>query len=305
MITKKTILILLLSCGQWTAYGQQDPLYSQYQFNQSVINPAYTGVNDVFNATAIARRQWVGIDGAPRTNTLNVSSSLLNNKLGLGLIVMDDKYGVNKNSEFQLLYAYRIDLLNGKSISFGMQTGYINYKYDYSALLQEQADQALIVSDANVSTFNVGAGVYYRTNQYYLGVSVPKMINSTTENQNGVSDIIQRRHFYISSGYVFDQLIALKFKPSVLLKVVEGQPISVDFNASLLLLETLWVGASFRNFNAFGINGQFEISDQLRLGYSFEMPLNNLSNNAFGTHELMVSFDMELFDHHALGRRYF
>lgn len=301
----KTILSIVFICLGWLAYGQQDPLYSQYMFNQSMINPAYTGVNDVFNATAITRRQWIGIEGAPVTHTLNASTSLLNNKLGTGLIVVSDKFGVNLNTELQALFAYRIDLLNGKSISFGMQAGYINYTYDYSGLNPEQNDQALQLADDQISSVNLGAGIYYRTNQYYVGFSVPRMLNTEAQDVNGEKSTIYRRHFYISAGYIFDQLIALKFKPSVLLKVVEGQPLSIDLNASLLLMETLWVGASLRNFNAVGLNGQFEVNDQIRLGYSFEIPLNSMSNNAYGTHELMVSFDLEIFNNHAMGRRYF
>jgi len=303
-MNKNNILSILFIGISYFAFAQQDPLYSQNQFNQSMINPAYTGVNNVFNATVNARMQWVGLEGSPKTNILNVSTSLLNNKLGLGLIALDDRYGVNKNTEVQLLYAYRIDLLNDKSFSFGLQTGYFNYSYDYEFLTLEQNDQALVLADGNVSKFNVGAGVYYRTNQLYVGVSVPKMIN-TKVSENGATNTLQKRHFYISSGYVFDQLISVKVKPSVLIKIVEGQPISVDLNASVLLLETLWVGASIRNFNALGINSQFEINDQIRLGYSFEYPINNLSSNSFGTHELMLSIDLALLNNHAVGRRYF
>lgn len=302
-VHKLTLTILCIGLN-WFAYGQQDPLYNQYMFNQSMINPAYTGVNDVFNATAITRYQWVGIEGAPETYTLNVSTSLLNNKLGAGLTLVSDKYGVNINTQAQAQLAYRIDLLNGKSLSFGMQTGYFNYRYDYENLLLEQDDQALFLVDDNITKVNFGAGIYYRTNQYYVGVSVPQMLNTEAQDQNGTSTIYQR-HFYVSAGYIFDQLIALKFKPSVLLKIVEGQPLSVDLNASVLLMETLWVGATIRNFNAAGVNGQFEINDQIRLGYSFEMPLNSISNNAFGSHELMVSLDLEIFNNHAIGRRYF
>ncbi len=302
---KQQLILALLFLGiGGIGYAQQEALYSQYQFNQSMINPAYTGVNDVFNATAISRRQWVGLEGAPVTNMLNASTSLLNNKLGAGIIIASDTYGVNRNTEAQALFAYRIDLLNGKSISFGMQTGYKQYTYNYENLVLEQNDQALEFSNGQVAQFNVGAGIYFTTNQYYVGISVPKMLNTET-TENGITSTIQRRTFYVSGGYVFDQLISLKIKPSVLIRVIEGQPISIDLNASVLLLETLWVGASLRNFNAAGINSQFEISDLLRLGYSFEWPLNELSNNAFGTHELMVSVDLELFNNHAIGRRYF
>ncbi len=298
-----TYVILMLVVNT-SVFGQQEPLYSQYQFNQSMINPAYTGVNAVFNATAVSRFQWVGIQGAPVTHMLNTSTSLLNNKLGVGVTLVKDTYGVNVNAEVQGLVAYRIDMHNGRSLSFGMQAGYNQFKYDYSKLLLEQADPGLSISDGNVSKFNVGAGVYFRTRQYYLGVSVPKMLD-TQVSDNGTTTTLAQRHYYISAGFVFDQLMALKFKPSVLIRVVEGQPLSVDLNASVLVLETLWVGASVRNFNTAGVNGQFEISDKLRIGYSFEVPLNSISNNAFGTHELMVSLDLEIFNNHGINRRYF
>ena len=302
LITILTLLIYALISPELKA--QLDPLYNQYLFNQSMINPAYTGINNVLNATAIARGQWIGIDGAPVTNTLNVSSSFLRNKVGAGLLVVSDKYGASNNVEIQAMYSYRIEMLGGKSLSFGLQTGYINYKYDLNKLNQEQADQALLNTNDNVSKTNFGTGIYYRADNYYLGISIPRILNADVEDGDANSTRYQR-HFYISGGYLFDQLMSVKFKPSILLKVVGGQPASVDINASFLLKEALWVGTTIRNFNAIGLNGQFEVSDQLRLGYSFELPLNSISANAFGTHELMVSFDLEVFSGHAIGRRYF
>ena len=304
MSLKNIIIVLLILSTSLAANGQQDPLYSQYLFNQSMINPAYTGVNDVFNASLFARKQWVGLEGAPQTNTLNASASIINNKVGVGLLISRDTYGVNKNTEYQLMYSYKIDLLNGKSLSFGLQTGYIDYRYDYDELSLEQADQALELADGEITKVNFGSGFYFKTNQFYLGASVPRMLNMETQGANGTATV-HKRHYYLSAGYVFDQLIALKFKPSALIKIVEGQPISVDLNASFLLLESLWVSATIRNFNAVGINSQFEINDMFRLGYSFEYPLNAVGTSTFGTHELMFSVDLELFKNNAIGRRYF
>lgn len=301
----KNILPILLILGiRFSAWCQQDPLYSQYLFNQSLINPAYTGVNDVLNISLFSRNQWVGLEGAPTTNTLNASASIINNKVGVGMLISRDTYGVNKNTEYQLMYSYKIDLLNGKSISFGLQTGYIDYRYDYDILELEQSDQALDIVDGQVSKVNFGSGLYFKTNQFYLGASIPRMLNTETQSIDGTTTV-HKRHYYLSGGYVFDQLIALKFKPSALLKIVEGQPLSVDINASFLLLESLWVGATLRNFNAAGINSQFEINDMFRFGYSFELPLNNVGSNTFGTHEFMFSVDLEVFKNNAIGRRYF
>ncbi len=300
----RAILIVIFLGFGIGAQAQLDPLYNQYLFNQSMINPAYTGINDVFNATAISRAQWAGIEGAPITNTLNLSSSFLGNKVGAGLLLVSDQYGINTNTEIQMMYSYRIEMNNSRSLSFGLQTGYISYKYDFDKLNQEQIDPELVISDDNFSKTNFGAGVYYKTDNYYLGVSVPRILDTDVKDGD-VKSTRYKRHFYVSAGYLFDQLLALKFKPSVLLKVVDGQPASIDINASFLLKEALWVGATLRNFNAVGLNTQFEINNRLRLGYSFELPLNGLSNNAYGTHELMLSLDLEIFDGHAIGRRYF
>jgi type IX secretion system PorP/SprF family membrane protein len=297
-----TAVILTLCICKVNA--QLDPLYNQYLFNQSMINPAYTGINDVFNATAISRAQWAGLEGAPITNTLNISSSFMSNKMGAGLLLVSDQYGINTNTEMQLMYSYRIEMNNSRVLSFGLQGGYINYSYDFEKLNLEQVDQALIIADQNVSKTNFGTGVYFKTDNYFVGISVPRILNAAV-NDGDVKSTRYRRHYYVSAGYIFDQLMSVKFKPSLLLKVVDGQPASVDLNASFLLKEVLWVGATVRNFNAVGINCQFEVSDMLRLGYAFEQPINALSNNAYGTHELMLSVDLEIFDHHARGRRYF
>lgn len=304
MRSKNILLILLLLGTNVSVWGQQDPLYSQYMFNQSLINPAYTGLNDVLNVSLFSRYQWVGLQGAPTTNVINTSASIINNKVGVGILISRDTYGVNKNTEYQMMYSYKIDLLNGKSLSFGLQTGYIDYRYDYKDLVLEQADPSLAIVDNEVSKVNFGTGIFYRTNDLFIGVSVPRMLNTEVQSTNGTATIYQR-HYYLSAGYVFDQLIALKFKPSVLVKMVEGQPISVDVNASFLLLESLWVGATMRNFNAAGIHAQFELNDMFRFGYTFEYPLKYLGTNTLGTHEIMFSVDMEVFSNNAIGRRYF
>ena len=296
-----TICVILIES---TCFAQLDPLYNQYLFNQSMINPAYTGVNDVFNATVISRAQWTGIEGAPVTNMLNVTSSLVANKMGAGILVVNDRFGVSNNTEVQLAYSYRIEWINS-ILSMGLQGGFVNYGFRLNKLDLEQFDPALANVGDQFTKSNFGFGVYYRANNYYVGVSVPRILN--VDEPNGDPNTTRyKRHYYLSAGIILDQIIAVKFKPSILLKVVDNQPSSIDLNAQVLFLETLWVGATLRNFNAVGFTGQFEIGDALRLGYSLELPLGPFSGGTkFGTHELMVSYDLELLSNHAKGRRYF
>jgi type IX secretion system PorP/SprF family membrane protein len=135
----RTISFLFLYGLASMAHSQIDPLYNQYYFNQSMINPAYTGVNNVFSATVISRGQWLGLEGAPFTNTLNVSTSLVNNRVGVGLLVIKDQFGVNKNTELHMMYSYKLNLNQSTSVSFGIQVGQMSYKHDFSILNQNQS----------------------------------------------------------------------------------------------------------------------------------------------------------------------
>lgn len=301
---KKLVITIIAMVASFSSFAQLDPLYNQYLFNQSMINPAYTGIHDVLNATIISRAQWTGIEGAPITNSVNISSSFMDNQSGAGLLYVNDQYGVNNNSEFQLMYSYRISMLNGKVFSMGVQGGRIKYDYNYDKLNTETVDPELTPGDDNFSKGNFGAGVFYMTPNYYVGVSVPRILNGDITVGDSTSTRY-RRHFYVSGGVILDKWNSIKFKPSVLLKVVDGNTASIDISAQVLLKETIWLGATLRDFDAIGLTTQFEISDQFRAGYTFEFPLNNLARQNFGTHELMLSFDMEVFGNHAIGRRYF
>ncbi|SMG52836.1 type IX secretion system membrane protein, PorP/SprF family [Marivirga sericea] len=304
----KNLFKLILFASVLFPFGlkaQLDPLYNQYFFNQAMINPAYTGVNDVFNATAISRLQWAGIDGAPVTNTLNVTSSAFNNKVGLGGTLIYDTYGINSNTEFNVAYSYKISTATGDVFSMGLQAGLININYDYERLTLQYVDDVVLSSaQPSVTEENIGVGFWYMSKDYYVGLSVPRMLDINIED-GGIESTRYRRHYYLSAGYVFDQLFALKFKPSILLMYMDRDNYALDLNASFLLNEAIWLGASFRNFGTVGLNTQMKVGEALKLGYAFELPVNNTALTGFGTHSLMVSLDFELLSKHGIGRRFF
>ncbi|WP_375579130.1 type IX secretion system membrane protein PorP/SprF [Marivirga tractuosa] len=275
--------------------AQLDPLYNQYFFNQAIINPAYTGVNNIFNATAMSRLQWAGVDGAPTTNTLNVTSSAFKNKVGLGATLIYDTYGINSNTEFNMAYSYKISTATGDVFSMGIQAGLVNINYNYDRLtLQYVDDMVLNNAQQSVTEENIGVGFWYMSKDYYVGLSVPRMLDINV-NDGGIESTRYRRHYYLSAGYVFNQLFALKFKPSILLMYMDNNNYALDLNASFLLNEAIWLGASFRNFGTIGVNTQMKVGETLKLGYAFELPVNNTALTGFGTHSLMVSLDLELF----------
>lgn len=284
-------------------FAQNDPLYNQYYFNQAMINPAYTGTHNVTNVTFLSRAQWTGIKGAPVTQTLNATSALKNERLGVGLLAINDRLGVNNNTEIQGAVAYKLVFPNSQ-LSFGMQGGIVNYRYDYNDLNFEVVDQPIFEQRSNFTKPTIGTGVFFRTYKYYIGLSVPRLLNINIED--GVSTSTRyKRHAYLSGGIILDRVAAIKIKPSFLLRAVQGQPLALDLNASLLFKEVWWVGFSVRNFKAIGLNSQFEINDKLRVGYSYELPFGALSGITYGTHEFMLSMDLELFSRQLALKRYF
>lgn len=285
-------------------FSQQDPLYNQYLFNQAIINPAYTGIHDLFSATLISRNQWLGLEGGPRTNTLNAHTSLMKNRIGVGLTFLNDKLGVNSNDEVSMSYAYKVEFRRSV-LAFGLQWGIITYKYDYSKLNFDFIDDpSFLPTQDSFSKTNFGAGLFFMGETYYLGLSSPRL--KDIEVFDGVMNSTRyKKHIYLSGGYVFDQVFALKFKPSFLVRIVDGAPASIDLNGSILLNELLWVGITLRNLNSLGANAQLNLENRFRFGYSFELPSNKLITSGFGTHEFMVGIDMAIFSRQGGNYRYF
>ncbi len=287
------------------SYAQQDPLYNQYQFDQVMINPAYAGIYNRFTATLIGRRQWAGIEGAPQTNSFTAHSSFLNGKLGAGILVVDDQLGVNKNFETQAYYSYNIKFNNYAKLALGLQTGIINYRYDFNQLNLDVVDDPLLTGqEDSFSKPNFGFGAVYMSSTFYIGVSAPRILN--VELDDGITESTRYlNHFYLTGGVLLSPTNLFKIKLTSLIRYTPDAPISVDVTASALLAELLWVGLAVRNINTIGINTLLELSDQLRFGYSFELATNALNANNFGSHEISIGIDLDLFKGHILTRKYF
>ena len=299
MKMKRLYIIIVYLLGGLNAHAQLDAPTSQYFFNQAVFNPAYTGIYGVTSFNFQSRLQWVGIDGAPLTNILNAHTSFLNDKVGAGVLLINDRYGVNSNNEVHLTYSYKLDL-KGTILSFGLQTGIVNFSYDYDKLNMEAPDPNFMPINESFTRPNFGAGIFVMDDNYFFGFSVPKFQNLIINNGT-VNSVRYRRHFYISGGYLFDQIFAFKLKPSFVLRTVDGGFTSVDINVSALLNERIWVGVSMRDFgNAFGINGILEINERFRAGMSGEVSSGTFTGGNFGTYEIMLGMDIG-----AVGSRYF
>lgn len=300
----KIFLATIFLLCSFTVSGQQDPLYNQYQFNQLMINPAYAGIYRRLSVGLISRVQWAGVEGAPVTNTLTANTSLRRGQMGTGLTIVYDRFGVSENTEAQAAYSYILDLGFGK-LSMGLQGGMISYKYNYLDLNLEYVDDPdLTPGTESFTKPNFGTGIMLLTDRYFIGASVPRILNIEIED-GATSSTRYRKHYYLSGGVIVVPGPFLKLKFTSLLRYVDGNPLSADFTASALINEAIWAGFTFRNLNGVGIYGLFEISDKVRAGYTFELPTTNLVRSNFGTHEISISIDFDVFDGQQLTRRYF
>jgi type IX secretion system PorP/SprF family membrane protein len=288
-----TLFILLTAA----AFGQQDPLYSQYINNPMVINPAYAGLNNNFNASVAYRNQWGGFEGNPKTFNFNSHVSLVENKVGLGLLVVQDQIGGAKNTEVQGAFSYKLPLDDTKTFSFGMQAGFINFRNNFSDLnLDDPTDEAFIQNE-NVSKPNLGAGAILKSDKFFFGVSIPRLLN-TTLSQGGQDFQLYDRTLYVFGSYAYFINENIRFKPAVLLRAVKGSPVSVDLNFNFNFNEKYTAGVFTRNFNTYGVQVQAKLGDKLKFGYTFEIPMNNSVGSAFTTHELFLGLTMPTFDFH-------
>lgn len=290
----KKQLILILFLLSVSMIAQQESQHSMYFFNPVLINPAYAGSQEALQITGTARDQWSGLKGAPKTQCLTMHSPLVSENIGLGLTVLNDQLGVTKNTGLYADLAYSIKL-NKKNhrLAFGVKAGLDLFRQDLSALrIQDNTDE-LYIDNMNYSKnlFNVGAGIYYYGKRFYAGASSPRLLKNKI---SAIADqkALQENHVYFFSGIVVKLNAAINIRPSVMIKYVNNAPLSMEGNLSFLFYEKFWLGAMYRHGAAAGLNMMYNINQNFRIGYAYDYQLTSLQKYSYGSHELMLSYDL-------------
>lgn len=285
------ILLVSLIFMSLVTKAQQATLYSQYMFNGLAINPAYAGSSEALNLTATGRKQWSGVDGAPSTLTFSAHAPIRKEKMALGALITNDRISVFSQTTLNLIYAYRLHFSSGSTLAFGLQAGASNYLARYSNLTYKSPnDPTLQQEDYNSITPGFGAGIYYNSEKLYAGISVPYLASNFLATKYVANRLELKNHYFFTAGYVATINENLKFKPSALIKYIEGAPVQIDYNANFLYKEFLWLGVSYRSKSSLIFLGQFYANDQLSFGYSYDYSLSKLSGFTTGAHEIMVSY---------------
>lgn len=271
-----------------SVFGQQDAQYTQYMYNMNILNPAYAGSKGITSLGILGRTQWVGVDGAPQTATLSLHSPV-GKAVGLGLSIIHDEIGPVKENNLFADFSYTINTSEKGSLAFGIKGG-VSF-LDVGNLTTLEPDPLNI--PIHQTSPNFGAGIYYYTNKYYLGLSAPNFLETRHLEKKGgiVSTASEKMHYFLTTGYVFDITDNLKLKPSTMIKATSGAPLSVDLSANLLVSEKFELGLSYRFDDSIsGILG-FNVNDDFRIGYAYDYTTSKFGNFNNGSHELMLLFD--------------
>jgi len=293
-----TLMMFILT--SFYGIGQQDSQYTQYMYNTQVINPAYAGSRETLSIGMLGRTQWVGFEGSPRTLTFTANAPIgLYNSMGLGLSIVHDEIGPAVESNVTIDYSYTIDVSQTGKLSFGLKGGIDLLDVDFNKLS---------LSDPNDPNFQnnidkklqpqVGAGLYFKTERFYAGMSVPNFLNSkhfdesTLQNGNSNSIAVERLHYFIILGHVFDLNRNLKFKPAALVKTVSGSPLQLDLSANFMFKEKFVFGASYRWDASISAMVGFQISNSIFAGLAYDYQSTDIEAYSDGSYEVFLRFDI-------------
>ncbi|MDC6386673.1 type IX secretion system membrane protein PorP/SprF [Flagellimonas taeanensis] len=275
--------------------AQQDAQYTQYMYNTVSVNPAYAGSRGHLSIAALYRNQWLGLDGAPETQTLNVHTPMGYRGVGLGLSIVNDKIGPTSETYFDVDFSYTIQTSWEGRLSFGLKASAHMLDIRYSELDEFEVDPQLQSQQDIRNKFspNIGAGVYYHTDRFYVGLSAPRILETTHFDESSVSTAKEQINMYLITGYVWDLNPFLKFKPTLLTKAVQGAPLQVDLSANFMLNEKFIGGVAYRWDAAFSGLFGFMLSDQLMLGLAYDREITELGAATFndGSFEVIIRYD--------------
>ena len=289
------------------ANAQQDPHYTQYMYNMNVINPAYAGSKENLSFGLLYRKQWIEIEDAPTTFSFSGSAPAGKN-VGLGLSIISDKIGPVEESNVYGDFSYTLNLGGERRLALGLKAGVTFQKIGLRSIIQPtlpDPNDGAFQEDTNNTKLNIGTGLFYYTNKYYVALSIPNMLNSAHLDYNGVKYGTEIQHYFLTGGYVFDINENLKFKPFAMIKSAFNAPTSFDISTNFLYLEKFEMGATYRLQDSFGAMVNYAVSPTLRIGYAYDHIVSDLKVTTPSSHEIILLFDLNLPKKVSRSPRYF
>ena len=309
----KHIKVLMLLAVMLFAYqksiAQTEPMYSQYMFNMLGVNPAYAGSREASSFNFFQRSQWIGLQGAPQTTSFSFDQSIINKRAGWGIQFYDDKIGVEKADGINIMGSTKIQVSENGILSGGLSFGLMNYRIDLMNVTGRfTPNDPAFYSNLNKWTPSLGIGIYYNTDNFYAGVSIPNILKSRLTAFDLIRSGLQKvnqKHIFLTTGFAIPINEDLKLKPSTMIKMVEGAPIEADFNTNVWLRDIIGLGVSYRTGDAVIGMAEIQANQNLRFGYAYDMTISPLKFYNTGTHEIMIRYEIGNFKNKIKSTRYF
>jgi type IX secretion system PorP/SprF family membrane protein len=293
-----------LICNSFTtATAQQKAQFTQYMFNELILNPAVAGNEGALSITLLDRNQWVSVDGAPRTQTLSAHSFFESKNLGAGLSFVNDKIGIHKVQNLLGDLSYRLAFSNEKFLSMALRTGMAIRKSDYASISgSNSTDPALVNPDFTHTSLTLGAGLYYNSARLKIGISAPDLLPEKIYVSDTVSIRWRRAQYFLLVKYQWPLNSSIDIAPSVLIKYLYGLPVSYDINASVILKKVLSMGLSYRRKESISFLLNAKITPQLKIGYAYDSGIGKMAPSA-GSHEAMLNYVFRYTQHNIVSPR--
>lgn len=284
--------------------GQHNPQFTHFMFNKLAYNPAYAGNREAMSISTIYRNQWSGIDGAPRTLNFNIHTPFSRKRTGIGLSVVADQIGMLQTTYANLAYNYKLKINEKTQLGIGVMGRMEHGRIDWAESDPADMDDQLLFSEVSTNWQpNFGFGLYLSGKNYYLGISAPTLLQNSLYSDLGYEG--EYKTYYGMAAIMIDLNDKLKFKPSVLVSYNQNVPIDVDFNASFLLMDALWLGASYRAGDSFDAIVQYQFTSELRAGMAFDFTTSKLKDFTTGSYEMMIEYTFVKGDEKLQNIRYF
>lgn len=294
MKIKILVFFLVTAAG----FSQQDAQFTQYMYNTISINPAYAGSRETTSIFALHRAQWVGLDGAPQTSNVSLQMPVVDTNMGLGVSILSDKIGPSEESNIAVDFSYTIPASEEFKLSFGLKGSVNLLNIDFTKVGQyDENDYSFDTNIDNKFTPNIGVGVYLHSENTYVGLSVPNLLETKHfdkfANKGATSHVAKKLiNYYLTAGHVFELTREFKFKPSVLTKIVLGAPVEVDVSANFMMNEKFIAGLSYRSSDAVSFLAGFQANDSWFIGYGYDFNTTSLSNYNSGSHEIFLRYEI-------------
>ena len=298
MHMKRKIIGLVMLFFTIASSAQQDTQYTQYMYNTILVNPAYAGSRQAMSIFVLHRNQWVGVDGAPVTNSFSINTPLNESKVGLGLSFVNDKIGPSVENNISADFSYSVPVSEKYKMSFGLKASANLLNIDFTKLTYQPGDPNAYQDNIdNKFSPNIGIGFYLHSDNSYIGISAPNLIETEHFDKSATSSstshiATEKINYYLIAGYVFDLGTNVKFKPSLQTKYVQGAPLQVDVSANFMMNEKFVAGLAYRWSAAMSAMVGFQASDSWFIGYSYDFDTTEFAQYNSGSHEIFLRYEL-------------